>query len=474
MSITIRDEIVALRRTRVAKEGHGLGVALPRERVAPLCRFDTDPWVICEVKRRSPSRGAIDADLDPVELAGRYRAAGCRSVSVLTEEDHFSGSLRDLLAVKARYPDLAVLRKDFLLDEEDIRVSYRAGADAVLLIASILDPRTLERLAGTAAELGLAVLVEVHHPEDVERVRSLRPALVGINARNLETFAVDPAHPISLRSRLDFPCRVVFESGIFEEEDAYLAGANHFDGILVGEAVVRNPDRVSGLVRGLSQGRQAGANDFWYRLFARRSPHRPLAKICGIARAEDGRAAAAMGADILGFVFADSPRRALPRVPRELADLDVLRVAVVVDELPDDLQPLLDEGVIDAVQFHGAEPAEECFTRFPVYYKALRPNSTAEVQAMDAYRSPRKLIDAHHPVLAGGTGSPVSSPVVAEARRRGPLWLAGGLGPDSIARIVSDYSPELVDASSRLEERPGEKSHHALNRYFEELTSALR
>ncbi|MFW6261108.1 MAG: bifunctional indole-3-glycerol phosphate synthase/phosphoribosylanthranilate isomerase, partial [Spirochaetota bacterium] len=131
---SIRDEIVARRRARISAEGHALGADVPAERIAPLVRFLRAPRLVCEIKRKSPSRGAIDAGLDPVELAGRYVSRGVRSVSVLTEEDFFAGSLADLMAVKRAHPNLAVLRKDFLVDEEDVEVSYRAGADAVLLI----------------------------------------------------------------------------------------------------------------------------------------------------------------------------------------------------------------------------------------------------------------------------------------------------------------------------------------------------
>src|SRR4030042_575581 len=130
--MNIRDRIAARRAERIAAEGHALGQAVPAARSALLIPFGQSPFLIAEIKRRSPSRGDIAAQADPVRQAGVYREQGVRSVSVLTEEDHFSGSLANLMAVKRAFPDLAVLRKDFLLDEEDIEVSFRAGADAVL------------------------------------------------------------------------------------------------------------------------------------------------------------------------------------------------------------------------------------------------------------------------------------------------------------------------------------------------------
>jgi indole-3-glycerol phosphate synthase/phosphoribosylanthranilate isomerase len=127
-----------------------------------------------------PSRGAIAPELDPVEVAKAYSRAGVGSFSVLTEEDYFAGSLKDLMEVKAALPHASVLRKDFLLDETDIEVSYRAGADAVLLIASILDEETLIQLYRRATGLGLDALVEVHSDADVRKIRSVQPSWVGL------------------------------------------------------------------------------------------------------------------------------------------------------------------------------------------------------------------------------------------------------------------------------------------------------
>ena len=218
--MTIRDRIVAGRRERVAREGPALGASVPAERQAPAAPFTAEPLVICEIKKRSPSRGAIDADLDVVAQAGRYAAAGIRHVSVLTEPDHFGGSLDDLIRIKRRFPELAVLRKDFLLDERDVEVSHRAGADAVLLIAGMIDRDRLASMLHAAERLGMAALVEVHDPADVDEVRDLRPSLIGINARDLTTFSTDLAHPLRLRPVIDWPARLVFESGIFFAEQA--------------------------------------------------------------------------------------------------------------------------------------------------------------------------------------------------------------------------------------------------------------
>lgn len=480
----VRDEIVATRRGRIAAEGHALGARLPAEREAPLVPFLDDPPLICEIKRRSPSRGAIDPSIDPVALAGRYRDRGVRSLSVLTEEDHFAGSLGDLVAVKRAYPDLAVLRKDFLLDEEDLRVSYRAGADAVLLIASILDEEELARLHELAGELGMAALVELHEEADFAKARSFAPPLVGINARDLATFRVDLLTPVRLRERIDWEHRAVFESGVFAHEDALLVVSSGFDAVLVGEAAVRDQDAITGILAGLRgvSGHAAGgtgpARDFWRRLVARRRTDRPLAKICGITNRADAELAVDLGADLLGFVFADSPRRADPALLEELAELSAglpaLKIAVVVTggehgALPQAVRRLLERGLIDAVQFHGEEEPGECARQAFPYYRALRLGSAGEAGAIDAWRCPRVLVDARDPSAYGGTGMRVAAEVVRAAAARRPLWLAGGLDDENIRGIASAWKPELVDVSSGLESAPGRKDPERLRRFFREL-----
>jgi indole-3-glycerol phosphate synthase/phosphoribosylanthranilate isomerase len=490
----ILERIVARRLQRIRAEGHALGVEVPRERRVPHIPFAPErdggsgpvgrtpagrtPFLICELKRRSPSRGDLALALDAVAQAGLYASAGVRHLSVLTEEDHFGGSLRDLLEVKARYPGLAVLRKDFLLDEQDLDVSRRAGADAVLLIAALHDAPALERLHLRARALGLEALVEVHDTEDLAKVRALRPSLTGINSRDLRTFRVDPLAAVALRAGIDWTSCTVFESGITGREEALVALSAGFDGLLVGEAVVRRPELVAELQQAL--GSPLAGRRFWPRLAERWIAHRarrPLVKICGLNRAEDARLAASLGADLLGFVFASSPRRAEPQLLRELRDLPALKVAVVVEERgrPEALDPqvraLLDEGLIDALQLHGEELPERCLEWGFPYYKALRVRGPEQVERCRSYRSPRVLADAWSPEAQGGTGRRVPEDLLEALAAQGPLWLAGGLGPDNVLEAVRRYRPELVDASSLLESAPGRKDRTRLERFFAEVAA---
>jgi len=197
--------------------------------------------VIAEVKRASPSAGAISAGLDAVAQALRYQAAGAAAISVLTDGPGFGGSLADLLAVRAAVA-LPVLRKDFTVDGWQLVEARAAGADAALLIAAALPGDLLRRLHDRCGELGLHALVEVHDEAEVERALAAGARLVGVNNRNLRTFAVDLA--TSERIVPSLPARVkgVAESGVRGGADARRLRAAGAVNLLVGEALVRAAD----------------------------------------------------------------------------------------------------------------------------------------------------------------------------------------------------------------------------------------
>ena len=477
--MNIRDEIVIKRRARLKREGHAQGVKLPLQRELPLSPFGISPFLICEVKRRSPSKGNIAAAMDAVSQASLYVKKGVKHISVLTEQDYFAGSIQDLVEIKRTFPEAAVLRKDFLIDEEDIEVSYRAGADAVLLIAALHARDRLQMLYRKAKSLGLAVLCEVHSREDVAKARVVQPDIVGINCRNLETFETDLLHPVRMQRYIDWQTILVFESGVKSEEDCQLAHSTGFTGILVGEAVVREPDRIDALLKTFSERSRA---DFWSKLYARKRDRRPLVKICGITRRADAECAQKLGADILGFIFAPSKRRVDFELLEGFNDLEILKVGVVVTDsekavrsisIAPQVTDLLNRGLLDAVQFHGDEKPEECFSRAFPYYKALSVSRREDIERAITYRCPRVLIDASSKAARGGTGTRIPADLVATAAKRMPLWLAGGLGPDNIGEIVREFEPEFIDASSRLESSPGQKDKGKLTAYFEEIERAI-
>ena len=216
--------------------------ALPpaRDFVGALRVHAGRPAVIAEVKRASPSAGAI-ADRDPAERARAYASAGAAAISVLTEQAHFHGSLADLRAARMACA-LPVLRKDFLIHPSELIESRAAGADAVLLIAACLSANELAAMLATARDLGLGVLVEMHSDPDLEKVLASDAEVIGVNARDLETLDVDVDRALKHLARIPEGRLAVMESGIATRDDVRAAVDAGASAILVGEALMRADD----------------------------------------------------------------------------------------------------------------------------------------------------------------------------------------------------------------------------------------
>ncbi|GEJ59375.1 indole-3-glycerol phosphate synthase TrpC [Anaeromyxobacter diazotrophicus] len=237
------DEVAARRAARPDRELEAACRERPpaRDLAAALSAPGGPVRVIAEVKRASPSAGAIAAGLDAVEQARRYAAAGAAAISVLTDGPGFGGSLDDLAAVRAAVP-IPLLRKDFVLDRYQLLEARLAGGDAVLLIVAALPDEALRRLLEDAAALGLAALVEVHEERELERALAAGARLVGVNNRDLRTFAVDLAQSERLLPRLPPGVKGVAESGVRTAADARRLRAAGAVNLLVGEALVRAAD----------------------------------------------------------------------------------------------------------------------------------------------------------------------------------------------------------------------------------------
>jgi indole-3-glycerol phosphate synthase len=197
--------------------------------------------VIAEVKRRSPSRGQLAADLDPVLQSKRYVDGGAAAISILTEPDHFGGSNADLEAVRSAV-EVPTLRKDFTLDPLQIWEAKAIGASAVLLIVAILDDETLALLHDVARQAGLAALVEVHSETEAERALDVGADIVGVNNRDLTTFETDLGTAERIAPMLSSVPVTVGESGIGSRSDADRMAAAGYDAVLVGESLVRSSD----------------------------------------------------------------------------------------------------------------------------------------------------------------------------------------------------------------------------------------
>lgn len=526
MSEDILAKIVRIRKADIERLGLNFAIDIPEKRRVGHTEFLGNAGAILEVKRASPSKGDIAPDLDPVALATTYAEAHAQAVSVLTEGNFFKGSLRDLIAVadlmeRRRQQGLhtcAVLRKDFLLYEDEIDIAYRCGADAVLLIARILDDAQLMKMAKRAQSFDMQAFVEVREKDDFRKLSVVTSALgadaaktivAGVNSRDLATFRTDPLVPASVRSKL--PAKAVFESGILSAGDAAYARSLGFTGILVGEAVAKNPPLAKEVVSAFESGCENAHGKFWKKFaeqLAERKAHQqhivpsaststgsvyhsgtlihhPLVKICGITRVEDGLLAAELGADMLGFVFSNTKRLTTEEFVRSFkerllrsARKDKSETPILVGVITDPDSPegqtairLAQEGVLDAVQFHGIAPSAA--DTGLAHYCAARIGTPEDFQTVADLRThgePRILLDAKVEGIPGGTGKTIPESLLLEKAGDIPLWLAGGITPENVAAICEKFKPELIDVSSGVEDAPGVKNSDKMRELFAAIT----
>jgi len=263
--VAATQRITATRREResqAALEARA-GAALPRGDVfeARLRRPDMFN-VIAECKRRSPSRGVLAPDYDPVRIARAYADGGAAAISVLTEPTFFDGALAHLEAVRAAV-DVPLLRKDFLVDEYQLFEARAAGADAVLLIVAALDQPRLERLQRRAWDLGLATLVEIHDRDELTRAIDSGARIIGVNNRNLRTLQVDVRASDDLAARMPRMPRgvvAVSESGLQSRSDLVRLAAAGYGAFLIGERFMTDVDP-AGAIRLLIGAETAGTSE---------------------------------------------------------------------------------------------------------------------------------------------------------------------------------------------------------------------
>ncbi len=438
----------------------------PRDALLRLARPGLH--LIAEVKRSSPSAGAIAAaGLDPAAQARAYAAGGASVISVLCEPHWFGGSVEDLRAVRAAVA-VPVLAKEFVVDPRQLPVLRAAGADLVLLMAALHPARRLADLVARARDLGLEPLVEVHAERELDAALASGARIVGVNARDLRTLAVDPDHPIRLRGGIPDDRITVAESGAREPATIARWRAAGYDAALVGEALVRTADPRAAAAAFVAAGAVPDDPGAAHRI--------PIVKICGVVDDAGLDAALAAGADAIGLNFvAGTPRAlsvaegaALARRARAAGGTRTpLLVAITAGAEANLVAALAAEVNVDAIQYAGGElPNRIAGSPRPawavVHLPAEAPTDASErearvdeavarARAHVAAGAARILLDTAGGTHPGGTGTRADPTLVAAVAREVPVILAGGLNAASVAGALRAVPAVGVDVASGVE-----------------------
>ncbi len=448
-------EIVARKRVDVATRLGGFAVdsAEPTRRSLKAALARPGARFIMEVKRGSPSGGAIRPQADAAALARAYRGAA-DAISVLTDAPYFGGSLDDLRAVRREFLG-PILAKDFIVDPRQVAEARLHGADAILVILAVLADDEAAAVMAQARRLGMDALVETHTAEEVGRAVRLGADIIGINNRNLDTLKVDLATTERLAGLVPAGTLVVAESGISSRSDVERL-APFADAFLVGSSLMRSDD-VAEAARALAFGR---------------------VKVCGITDGHDAAMAAEHGAAYAGVVMVPNTPRAVTCSQAEaIAEASPIPlVGVYRNEKPMQIAYGARALRLRAVQLHGEED--------PIYIRALRnllPDETEIWAAASVGRevpkprlgADRTLFDTQVGGRSGGTGIAFDWSRLEGRADLARSVLAGGLRPSN-ARAAARVGAFALDVGSGVEMAPGRKDAGRLFAFFEALRPTAR
>lgn len=406
---------------------------------------------ILECKRASPSQGVIRDPFDPAAIAASY-APFADAISVLTDEPYFQGSHRYLEAVRGSAPQ-PVLCKDFVVDPYQVDEARHAGADAILLMCSVLDQPSLERCLARTRALGMGALVEVHDEGELERAVAVGAEVIGINNRNLKTLEVDLTVTERLAPKVPASAVRIAESGIAGHDDV-VALRDRVDGFLVGTSLMRERD-LDAAVRAVIFGRT---------------------KICGLTAPAHAVGVHAAGATHGGLVlWPKSPRAVSPKQAAAIRRAAPLEwVGVFVDAPMDEVVEQAHALDLSAVQLHGHEDrayVEALRLRLPegcAIWAAHRVTGQESAPPLASDRGADRLIlDAYVRGIPGGTGARFDWATVRDHPQRAALVLSGGIGPDNVTEADA-LGCWALDLSSGVERRPGDKDLDLVEELFTE------
>ncbi len=530
--IEILEKICQTKYVKLKQFGANLGYEIPNKRevdiIKPVVIDDKkSPLIIAEIKRASPTKGYIGDISNPIKLAQTYLSQGANAISVLCEEDYFKGSLKDLQDVKNAFPNICILRKDFILQKDEVKVSYLCGADMILLIVAVFanNMESFIEIYNEVLSYNLTPLVEIHNIDEYKLIcdMDLTRAVVGINSRNLKTFEINKMDTIKLRSSIPRNIPVIFESGIQSDYDAFVAGSSGFDGILCGSFLVEKLDNnISNTLHSLKNIFLRGCkHDIFYRIVRRfhdknslthvnykQNILKPLVKACGI---NDNKflVECFKYADLLGFILTDkSPRfvdmgfmKNMNNVFNEyFADKEYkpIRVGVVTQSCLKQGMECLHNGYIDCIQLHdvaldffiqnnGIESKQK---KSSIFYGDISiwnlndeikdynilpfyPTMSCDLSVLNQdsnfhFNTHFALFDS-----SAGSANKLDTKQIKDFLNKqtgfcNNLWLAGGICRDNIDSIL-DLNPMLIDVCSGFEIKKGEKNIQLMLDFFNYL-----
>ncbi len=401
---------------------------------------------ILECKKASPSKGLIRPVFDLEEIAAAYRPYA-NAISVLTDEKYFQGNF-DFLPLVRNTVHQPVLCKDFMIDEYQVYLARHYGADAILLMLSVLDDEQYRKLSDLAHQFNMGVLTETSNDEELERAVNLQAKVIGINNRNLRDLSTDLNRTKELAPKLPEDTIIISESGIYTNQQVRDL-ANYATGFLIGSSLMAQ-DNIDRAARSVILGEN---------------------KVCGLTRAEDAQAAHEAGAVFGGLIFVEkSPRYVTPEQAAQVkAGAPLLYVGVFQNHSVEQVVNTATQLKLAAVQLHGSEDQS--------YVDTLRQQLPDSVQIWKAYgisdqlpeklgaNVDRHLFDAKVGDQLGGTGTSFDWSTMTDTS---DVMLAGGINPDN-AKQAASLGCLGLDLNSGVESEPGIKSAKKLQQAFDQI-----
>ena len=458
--MSVLEEILARKRADVAGRMERTPYFALRDTAEPTTRRfgealkKTGFRFILECKKASPSEGLIRKNFDIAEIAGVY-GKFADAVSVLTDEPYFQGNFEYLREARALL-NQPILAKDFVTCPYQVCEARAHGADAVLLMMSVLDDVAYKTCFDEAKRLSMDVLTEVHDEAELKRALALDAEIIGINNRNLKTLEVDLGTYSRLAGMVPGDKVVVCESGIGSRGDVLNMGGSA-DAFLVGSHLMK-ADRLDLAVRRLIYGG---------------------VKICGLTSPEDAAKAYESGASFGGVIFAgESPRRTGEALAKEISEASPLPMAgVFVNESCREIARITSAVGLSAVQLHGDETDDfvvELRTRLPKgceIWKALRVRDKIPVANTEASYD-RVLLDSFDENARGGTGRSFDWSILEGRIDKSRTILAGGIDADNAFR-ASSFGCFAIDVNSGVEDSTGKKNHEKIDKLFKNLRGGI-